>query len=95
LPTYERSPQFIRDYEALNKEERAAFRRAVDKFIQDLKAGTGFRKGLRVKRIQAWEGMFELTWADDGRAVFSYGSSRREGEPHVIWHALGTHDILP
>jgi hypothetical protein len=26
--------------------------------------------------------MFDLTWADDGRATFSYGESRREGEVH-------------
>jgi hypothetical protein len=38
--------------------------------------------------------MLELTWAPDGRAVFSYGASIREGEPHIVWHAVGTHEVL-
>jgi hypothetical protein len=38
--------------------------------------------------------MFELTWAGDGRATFSYGRSIREGEPHIVWHRVGTHDVL-
>lgn len=95
MPTYERSPEFIRNHQALSEHERETFRRAIDKFISDLNAGRGFRKGLRVKRIQGAEGMFEMTWADDGRAVFSYGRSLRNGEPHVVWHAVGTHDVLP
>lgn len=95
MPTYERSPQFRRDYEALSPDQRRRFREAVDKFVADLRAGRGFRKSLRVKGIQAWEGMFEMTWADDGRAVFSYGPSRREREPHIVWHAVGTHHVLP
>jgi hypothetical protein len=38
--------------------------------------------------------MYEMTWADDGRAVFSYGESIHKGEPHILWHALGTHAVL-
>ena len=33
--------------------------------------------------------------ADDGRAVWSYGDSIRPGEPHIVWHAIGTHAVLP
>jgi hypothetical protein len=95
VPTYERSPQFRRDHDDLSPEQRQLFRQAVDKFIADLKAGHGFRKGLRVKGIRAWDGMFEMTWADDGRAVFTYGRPKRAGEPHIIWLAVGTHNVLP
>ena len=37
---------------------------------------------------------FPMTWADDGHTTFSYGESRREGEPHSVWHRVGTHDVL-
>jgi hypothetical protein len=94
LPTYERSPQFVDDYAALSAEQRRAFRVAVEKFVTDLSRGQGFRPGLRVKGIRGSPGMFELTWAPDGRAVFSYGASIREGEPHIVWHAVGSHDVL-
>jgi hypothetical protein len=94
VPTYERSPEFIRLHNNLSPEQKAAFRVTVEKFVADLKAGQGFRKGLRVKRIQGAQGLFELTWADDGRAVFSYGDSIKEGQPHIIWHAVGTHAVL-
>jgi hypothetical protein len=94
LPTYERSPQFVDDYNDLSPEQRRLFRVAVEKFIADLRRRRGFRPGLRVKGIQGSPGMFELTWAPDGRAVFSYGASIREGEPHIVWHAVGTHDVL-
>lgn len=94
MPTYERSPQFVTDYAALSPEQRRAFRVAVEKFVADLRRGQGFRPGLRVKGIRGSAGMFELTWAPDGRAVFSYGRSIRTGEPHIVWHAVGTHDVL-
>ena len=67
---------------------------AVEKFVEDLERGEGFRAGLRVKGIQGKPGMFEMTWAADGRAVFSYGDAIVEGEPHILWHAVGTHAVL-
>jgi hypothetical protein len=94
LPTYERSPQFVADHAALSAEQRRAFRAAVEKFVLDLRSGRGFRPGLRVKGIRGSLGLFEMTWAPDGRAVLSYGASIREGEPHIVWHAVGTHDVL-
>ncbi len=35
-----------------------------------------------------------MTWAPDGRALFRYGDPVCEGEPHVVWLRIGTHDIL-
>ena len=90
MPTYERSPQFIEDYAALSEEQRRAFRVA----FADLRRGEGFRPGLRVKGIRGSPGLCEMTWAPDGRAVFSCGAPVREGEPHIVWHAVGTHDVL-
>ncbi|HEX3270763.1 MAG TPA: hypothetical protein VHR15_08940 [Ktedonobacterales bacterium] len=44
--------------------------------------------------MQGHTGVFEMTWADDGRATFSYGTSSVPGEPHIIWRRVGSHDIL-
>lgn len=93
MPTYDRTASFIRDYEALDPEQRAAFRRAVVRFIEDLPTGR-FRKGLRVKGIKGAPGLFEMTWADNGRATFEYGDQLSEGEPHIIWRRIGTHDVF-
>jgi len=94
VPTYERSARFDRDYRALTQAERAEFKKAVRKFFEDLERGEGFRAGLRVKGVQGSRGVFEMTWADNGRATFSYGRSIRAGEPHVEWRRIGTHDVL-
>ena len=94
MPTYERLPRFVKDFHRLSRERQLEFIAVVEKFVTDLKTGEGFRSGLRVKGVQGSPGLFELTWADDGRATFSYGESIRTGEPHVVWHRVGTHDIL-
>jgi len=86
--------RFDRDFAALSNAQKEAFRSAVQTFVADLARGEGFGKGLRVKGIRGAPGMFELTWAVDGRATFSDGESRRAGEPHIVWHRVGTHDIL-
>ncbi len=94
MPTYTRLPRFDRDWAELSAEQKAAFKGAVRKFVDDLERGRGFRKGLRVKGVQGSPGIYELTWADDGRATFQYGESPAKGEPHVIWRRIGTHSVL-
>ena len=61
--------------------------------MADLRAGR-FRRGLRVKDVQGAAGIFEMTWAPDGRATFQYGEERRPGDRHVIWRRIGTHDVF-
>ena len=94
MPTYERLPRFDRDWDALSPEQRQAFRAAIEKFVEDLERGQGFRKGLRVKGVQGSPGIYEMTWAEDGRATFSIGKSLHGNDPHVVWHRVGTHKIL-
>lgn len=94
MPTFERLQRFDRDLAALSPDQRRAFVAAVKKLLEDLGQGQVVRRGLRVKGIRGAPGMFELTWAGDGRATFSYGRSIREGEPHIVWHRVGTHDVL-
>jgi hypothetical protein len=60
-------------------------------------AGLGtqrFDQKLRIKRVQGQRGVWELTWAPDGRATFEYGDPVRAGDPHIIWRRVGTHDIF-
>lgn len=50
--------------------------------------------GLRVKAVQGRSGVWELTFAPDGRATFAYGDELRPGDPHVIWRRIGNHSIF-
>jgi hypothetical protein len=93
MPTFAQTDRFRRDFAALSPEQQAAFRAAAAKFVADLPSGR-FRLGLRVKGVQGAPGVFEMTWADDGRATFEYGSAVREGETHIIWRRIGTHEIF-
>ena len=93
MPTYVRTESFKRDHAALTPAQEAAFREVVTHFIQDLPTGR-FRKELRVKGVKGARGIYEMTWAGDGRATFRYGEPKIEGEPHVIWRRIGTHDIF-
>jgi hypothetical protein len=63
-------------------------------FVEDLAAGAGFRPGLRVKKMKGHENIWEMTWAADGRATFSYAEPVKPGQPHVIWRRIGTHEIF-
>ena len=94
MPTRDIAAAFRQDWQRLTPEQQRAFRVAVAKFIEDLRARRGFRSSLRVKGVRTERGVFELTWAADGRATFSYGRSIVEGEPHIIWRRMGTHEIL-
>lgn len=94
MATFEQSSRFKRDYKALTPEQQGQFRNAVEKFVTDLNSGDGFGRGLRVKKVQASADVFEMTWANDGRATFHYGNEQLDGQPHVVWRRVGTHDIF-
>jgi hypothetical protein len=94
MPTREVLAKFWRDWARLSPAQHEQFLAAADKFVADLRAGRGFRAGLRVKGVRGALGLYEMTWAPDGRATFSYGRSVLGKEPHVIWHRIGAHEIL-
>jgi hypothetical protein len=94
VPTFDVSEVFRKDLAALDQLDRRRFHKAVAAFVEDLEAGQGFRRGLRVKGVKGAPGIFEMTWAPDGRATFQYGGQRREGEPRIVWRRVGTHDIF-
>jgi|ERR1041385_8237968 hypothetical protein len=94
MPTHEELASFWRDWDLLTPEQQRRFRDAAAKFVEDLAAGRGFRAGLRVKGVQGAARIYEMTWAQNGRATFAYGQSIVGGEPHIVWRRIGTHDIL-
>lgn len=94
MPTFRWLPRFTADLDRLSPAQRAAFLAAVVQFVEDLKAGRPFRNGLRVKGVKGTAGVFEMTWAPNGRATFRYGKSVRPDEPHIVWRRVGTHAIL-
>jgi len=92
MATHDRTRRFERDLKSLTHDERSRFPIAFEKFDDDLAAGR-FRPGLRVKPIAGAAGLFEMSWAPNGRATFEYW--RPEGdEARVIWRRIGTHDVF-
>ena len=92
MPTYDVLASFWRDWRNLTPDQQHAFKQAVQQFIADLRTRT-LRPSLRINRVQGTSGVWELTWAADGRATFEYGAEIREG-PHIVWRRVGTHDIF-
>ena len=93
MPTFQVLARCRRDFLALSPEQRQLFRTALAHFVEDL-AARSFRPGLRVKGVRGAPGVFEMTWAADGRATFHFGTAIQEGQPHVVWRRCGTHDVL-
>jgi hypothetical protein len=94
LPTWDKTKRFLRDWDQLNPKERKAFMEAVGNFVADLRSKGFTRPSLRVKGVQGAPGVYEMTWAGDGRATFEYGPEVKLGQPHIIWRRVGGHDIF-
>ena len=94
MPTYDEETHFTNEFRHLPSAHRALFNAAVKQMVADLKAKRPFHPSLRVKGVTDHPGIFEMTWAPDGRATFNYGAERRPGETHIIWRRIGSHDIL-
>lgn len=102
MPTHEEAPGFLRGYDDLPRRERSRFREALQKFKEDLvnmesDPSLWFRPSLGVKKVKGLHDVFEMSWdrRGDGRATFSFGEERQRGKRHVVWHAIGGHEILP
>ncbi|WP_030222936.1 hypothetical protein [Streptomyces bikiniensis] len=95
MPTFETTTRFTTDLDRLTPAQRHRFRRAVlNGFVPDLRTGRPFHPGLRIKGVRSAPGVYELTWAPDGRATWSYGRARIARDRHIVWRRIRTHDIL-
>lgn len=100
MPTCIVTRAFHSDLGRLTRERRQRLWVAIYAFIDDILAMEAgeinrFRPGLRVKRVRGMPGLFEMSWAPDGRATFMWGESVQPGKRHVIWVRCGDHGILP
>ena len=93
MPTYEWTRRFDAEWRRLRPEQQRAFMAAVARLVEGLRKGQ-LDPRLRVHRVQARQGTWELSWAADGRATFEYGAEHARGDPHVIWRRIGDHRIL-
>ena len=93
-PTYELSARFAREFAHLPREQRRAFRVAVEKLVNSLKDAGELPRSLRIKRVQGTKDIWEMSYSGDGRATFRYGAEQRPGEAHVVWLRVGGHEIL-
>nr|MDT0667593.1 hypothetical protein [Micromonospora sp. DSM 115978] len=94
-PTFDVTAQFEAEYGRLTPAERAAFRAALRLFIEGIRDGGYFHPRLRVKSYTSINGVFEMSWAKNGRALWRYGDPlpATPHERHVQWLAVGSHSI--
>ncbi len=100
MPTHSETKAFLRDQRGLTSRQADRFRLRLQEFIDDLgqmEAGgrSWFRPGLRVKKLSGVVGVYEMSWAPDGRATFSMGHPIVDGKLHIVWLRIGGHEILP
>jgi hypothetical protein len=70
MPTRKVLPSFRRDWQGLTAQQQRGFLAALKQFVADLKASEpAFHPRLRVKRMQGYPSIWEMTWAPDGRAT--------------------------
>ena len=79
MPTYARTARFRREFRRLDPARQRAFLAMVERFVNSLARGQ-FDPTLRVKRVQGTRDVWEISWAPDGRATFSYGPEVRTGQ---------------
>lgn len=95
-PTFEFPRSFDREFRKLSRKDQKAFRDAVQVLVEALQ-GSGRSElppRLRIKGVQGHPGVFEMTFAPDGRATFSYGDEIKPEEAHIVWRRIGSHDIF-
>ena len=94
-PTFSVAARAAREDAWLSREDRRRFNTTRKAFVEALKADpAALPPRLRIKRVQGHDGVWEITWAADGRATFEYGAEQVPGQPHVCWRRIGDHSIF-
>ena len=95
MPTYERTTRFRRDLDNLAADVRGRFKACInDEFIPAMRRGVPWPPGLRIKGVRGYRGVYEMTFAPDGRATFMFGEQIHPGELHIVWRRVGSHEIF-
>ncbi len=94
MPTYESTAAFDRMVVRLTPQQRRQFFRARDLFVAELRAH-GFtpplHPSLRLHKLSGHDA-WSISFGDGLRAVFRVGESVKDGEVHIVWEFIGTHD---
>jgi hypothetical protein len=94
-PTFDRLAQFKRDYVKLTPSQRELFRAAVKKFVAPLSTTPPGDVGQPlVRELREQPGFFEMRFAKETRAIYTFGTAVRRGQPHVVWCRIGSDDAL-
>lgn len=93
MPTYAWQARFMREYRALARQDKVAFRRAKDRFVAVLRMDRPPEAGLGIAEMAGHPGVYEFRYSASGRARFSYGTTARGSDAHVIWRRIGGHEI--
>lgn len=98
---YQAAPSFLGDWERLSRSEQGTFLEVVrlrfipacERFAADPSAP--WPRSLRVKRVQGYVGVFELTWSfagPGGRATFEF--IEVQGELAIRWRRIGSYEVF-
>jgi hypothetical protein len=92
LPTFSVEDRFWNDYRRLKRWKQARFTLAWQEFRDTLlqwetDGALGlprFPAALRVKDVNGYPGIWELTWARDGRFTWEYGNQELPNNVHIV-----------
>ena len=98
---FEHAERFDADVRRLSRREQELFRTVVrERFVPAAERvvaepGAMWPRALRIRRVEAAPGIWELTWSfagPDGRATFEW--IEIGGEAAIRWRRVGTHAVF-
>jgi len=92
---------FVAEFDRLSDREKVLFSEAIREinrtYRRQHRGGIPHWPGsLRIKRVEGWRGVWEMTWSfagPAGRATFEYFDAG-DGEVGIRWRRIGGHEIF-
>lgn len=102
MPTFTVENRFQNDLERLHRSERDRFNSAWREFrdalaqweVSSAPWPPYFPAALRVKDVNGYPGVWEMTWAMNGRCTWEYGKPVLPDKVHIVWRRIGGHEIF-